>query len=72
MWHPGASNLVLVHLLCYNNYNTHLMKGSLMFNRYAMVAIVPMVMFVGCGEVQSEDTADPALSRYTVEVRGMS
>jgi len=43
-----------------------------MFNRYAMVAIVPMVMFVGCGEVQSEDTADPALSRYTVEVRGMS
>lgn len=43
-----------------------------MFHRYAIIAVVPLMLFIGCGEAQSEDTADPALSRYTVEVRGMS
>jgi|GEM_PF-303239 len=45
-----------------------------MFNRYIMRIVVPILLLAGCGELSSisEDTADPALSRYTVEVRGMS
>lgn len=44
-----------------------------MFDRYAIGAAIPLVVMVGCAELASQqDTADPSLTRYTIEVRGMS
>lgn len=44
-----------------------------MFDRYAIGAAIPLMVMVGCAELASQqDTADPSLTRYTVEVRGMS
>lgn len=44
-----------------------------MFDRYAIGAAIPLMVMVGCAElVSQQDTADPSLTRYTIEVRGMS
>ena len=44
-----------------------------MFDRYAIGAALPLMVLVGCAEFASQqDTADPSLTRYTIEVRGMS
>jgi len=44
-----------------------------MFDRYAIGAAIPLMVMVGCAELASQqDTADPSLTRYTIEVRGMS
>ena len=44
-----------------------------MFDRYAIGAVIPLMVMVGCAELASQqDTADPSLTRYTIEVRGMS
>jgi hypothetical protein len=44
-----------------------------MFDRYAIGAAIPLIVMVGCAELASQqDTADPSLTRYTIEVRGMS
>jgi hypothetical protein len=44
-----------------------------MFDRYAIGAAIPLIVLVGCAELASQqDTADPSLTRYTIEVRGMS
>jgi len=44
-----------------------------MFDRYAIGAAIPLMVVAGCAELASQqDTADPSLTRYTIEVRGMS
>lgn len=47
-------------------------KGSIMFNRYLLGAVAPIVMIAGCSKIAGEDTADPKLARFTVEVKGMT